>query len=44
MLKHAPHGEVTVDQKGQLPSFYVTEPRDLITNRTSFDPYLLKVV
>jgi len=44
MLKHAPHGEVTVDQKGQLPSFYVTEPRDLITNRTNFDPYLLKVV
>jgi hypothetical protein len=44
MLTHVPHGEVTVDQKGQLPSFYVTEPRDLITNRTNFGPYLLKVV
>lgn len=44
MLKHVPHGEVTVDQKGQPPSFYVTEPRDLITNRTDFGPYLLKVV
>ena len=43
MLKEVPHGEVTVDCAGQLPSLYVTEPRDLTSIKTDFGSYMIKV-
>ncbi len=44
MLKDTPHGEVTVDVPGVLASFYVTEPRDIVTDKVNFGDYTLRVL
>ncbi|HXB96513.1 MAG TPA: hypothetical protein VNZ54_00580 [bacterium] len=41
MLKGTPHGEATVPGRAQPPSFYVTEGRDLPTERVDFGDYAL---
>jgi hypothetical protein len=43
MLKDVPHGEASCEGEGQLPYFYVTEPRDQTIHFTDFGPYDLKV-
>jgi hypothetical protein len=43
MLKNVPHGEVTLDVPGALPSFYVTEPRDITTLTMNLAAYTLRV-
>jgi len=43
MLADVPHGEATVDGEGELPSFYVTESRDLGQDITDFGEYQIHV-
>lgn len=43
MLKHTPHGEAVAPGPGKPPSFYVTESRDLPTERFDLGEYSLTV-
>jgi hypothetical protein len=43
MLKHTPHSEATNPGPGRPPSFYVTESRDLPTERLDLRGYALAV-
>jgi hypothetical protein len=43
MLADVPHGEAVADVQGRPASFYVTEPRDLLTDITEFGDYELGV-
>jgi hypothetical protein len=43
MLKHTPHGEATSPGPGRPPSFYVTESRDLTTERFDLGGCALQV-
>jgi hypothetical protein len=43
MLADTPHGEATVEGEGELPSFYVTESRDLGQDITDFGEYQIHV-
>ena len=43
MLKHTPHGEASPAGRGGLPSFYVTESRDLPVERLALEGYSLSV-
>ncbi len=43
MLADVPHGEVTVDGPGKLPSFYVTEGRDIVIDVLPFGDYQVNV-
>ncbi len=43
MLKHTPHGEAAPAGRGESPSFYVTESRDLPVERFALQGYSLAV-
>lgn len=43
MLADTPHGEATVEGEDELPSFYVTESRDLGQDITDFGEYQIVV-
>jgi hypothetical protein len=43
MLADVPHGEATVEGEGELPSFYVTESKDLGQDMTDFGDYQIVV-
>jgi len=43
VLKGVPHGEATITGPGKPPSFFVTEPSDLLLNFTDFKDYKILI-